>query len=159
MATARTPWFSVRSSDHFTAPTNGKRRSRTSEGKKKKKINRSHTHPHRQRTTPPTPTHTHTRQEQHPRLEENGPQGPYVLKDQQVTHTNTQQEQDSTRHDENNTPNPQTNTSHKHITTLEGGAATVRATSHARLTWRVNPNRSTVPTSGEPRSRTSEGEE
>ena len=27
---------------------------------------------------------------------------------------------------------PQTNTSHKHLTTLNGGATTVRATSHAR---------------------------
>jgi len=28
---------------------------------------------------------------------------------------------------------PQTNTSHKHLTTLNGGATTVRATSHARV--------------------------
>jgi len=28
---------------------------------------------------------------------------------------------------------PQTNTSHKHLTTLEGAATTVRATSHARV--------------------------
>jgi len=31
-------------------------------------------------------------------------------------------------HDKNNTPNPQTNTPYKHLTTLEGGATMVRAT-------------------------------
>jgi len=36
-------------------------------------------------------------------------------------------------HDKNNTSNPQTNTAQKHLTTLEGGATTVRATSHARV--------------------------
>jgi len=37
----------------------------------------------------------------------------------------------------NNTPNPQTNTPHKRLTTLEGGATTVRATSHARVGGRA----------------------
>ena len=32
---------------------------------------------------------------------------------------------------------PQTNTSHKHLTTLNGGATTVRATSHARVGGRA----------------------
>jgi len=34
-------------------------------------------------------------------------------------------------HDKDDTPNPQTNTPHKHLTTLEAGATTVRATTHA----------------------------
>ena len=54
-------------------------------------------------------SHTHTDREQHPR--------------QRHTHTHT------TR------TTPQTNTSHKHLATLEGGATTVRATSSRRL-WR-----------------------
>ena len=33
---------------------------------------------------------------------------------------------------------PQTNTSHKHLTTLNGGATTVRATSHARVGGRAD---------------------
>jgi len=57
--------------------------------------------------------------------------------DQQVKHTHTPTENntpdtDTHTHDKNNTPNPQTNTSHTHFTTLEGGATTVRVTSHAR---------------------------
>jgi len=32
---------------------------------------------------------------------------------------------------------PQTNTSHKHLTTLNGGATTMRATSHARVGGRA----------------------
>jgi len=40
-------------------------------------------------------------------------------------------------HDKNNIATPQTNTSHKHLTTLEGGATTVRATSHARVGGRA----------------------
>jgi len=35
------------------------------------------------------------------------------------------------------TTRPQTNTSHKHLTTLNGGATTVRATSHARVGGRA----------------------
>jgi len=46
-------------------------------------------------------SHTHSDREQHPRHR----------------HTHT--------HDKNNSPNLQTNTSHKHLTTLEGGATTV----------------------------------
>jgi len=43
------------------------------------------------------------------------------------THTHRQRTTPPTHtHDKNNTSNPQTNTSHKHLTTLEGGAATVR---------------------------------
>ena len=53
-------------------------------------------------------THTHTNREQHPRHR----------------HTHT--------HDKNHPPNPQTDTPHKHLTMLKGGATTVRATSHAR---------------------------
>jgi len=59
------------------------------------------------------------------------------VKDQQVTHTHTHTDREqhpptpTHTHDKNNTPNPQTNTPHKHLTTLEGGATTVRATSHA----------------------------
>jgi len=49
--------------------------------------------------------HTHTDREQHPRHR----------------HRHT--------HEKSNTPNSQTNTSHKQLTTLEGGATTVRATS------------------------------
>ena len=52
-------------------------------------------------------THAHTDREQHPR--------------HRHTHTHT------TR------TTPQTNTFHKHLTTLEGAATTVRATSHARV--------------------------
>jgi len=48
-------------------------------------------------------THTHTDREHHPRHR----------------HTHA--------HDKNNIPNPQTNTFHKYLTTLEGGATTVRA--------------------------------
>jgi len=47
-----------------------------------------------------------------------------VKKDQQVTHTPTENntpDTDTHAHDKNNTPNPQTTTSHKHLTTLEGG--------------------------------------
>jgi len=44
------------------------------------------------------------------------------------THTRTRQEQH---------PKPQPNTSHKHLTTLEGGATTVRVTSHARVGGRA----------------------
>ena len=40
-------------------------------------------------------------------------------------------------HDKNNNPNPQTSTPHKHLTTLEGGATAVRATSHARVGGRA----------------------
>jgi len=59
-----------------------------------------------------------------------------VREDQQVTHTHTPTENntpvtDTHTHDKNNTPNPKTNTPpHKHLTPLEGGATTVRATSH-----------------------------
>ena len=52
------------------------------------------------------------------------------------THTHRQRTKSPTpthTHGKNNTPNPQTNTPHKHLTTLEGGATTVRATSHARV--------------------------
>jgi len=56
-------------------------------------------------------SHTHTDREQHPR--------------QRHTHTHT------TR------TTPQTNTSHKHLTTLEGAATTVRATSNARVGGRA----------------------
>jgi len=57
--------------------------------------------------------------------------GGCAYKDQQVTHTPTENTTPDTDththiHDKNNTPNPQTNTSHKHLTTLEGGATTVR---------------------------------
>ena len=49
------------------------------------------------------------------------------------THSPTENNTPNTHtHDKNNTPNPQTNTPHKHLT-LEGGATTVRATSHARV--------------------------
>ena len=52
-------------------------------------------------------------------------------------HTHTPRENNTpdthTQHDKNNTPNPQTNTPHKHLTTLEGGATTVSATSHTRV--------------------------
>jgi len=47
------------------------------------------------------------------------------------THTPTENNTaytDTHAHDKNNTPNPQPNTSHKDLTTLEGGATTVRAT-------------------------------
>ena len=54
------------------------------------------------------------------------------------THTPTENTTPDTHtHDKNNTPNPQMNTSHKHLTTLEGGAMMVRATSHARVDGRV----------------------
>jgi len=46
---------------------------------------------------------------------------------------------DTHTHDKNNTPNPQTNTPNKHLTTLEGGATTVRATSNARVDGRAEP--------------------
>ena len=49
------------------------------------------------------------------------------------TENNNTPDTDTHTHDKNNTPNPQPNTPHKHITTLEGGATTVRATSHARV--------------------------
>jgi len=53
------------------------------------------------------------------------------------THTHTDRKQ-NTRHRHIHTTrttshNLQTNTSHKHLPTLEGGATTVRATSHARV--------------------------
>ena len=47
------------------------------------------------------------------------------------THTHTDRTTPPTpthAHDKNNTPNPDTNTPHTHLTTLEGGATTVRAT-------------------------------
>jgi len=56
------------------------------------------------------------------------------------THTHRQRTTPPTpthTHDKNNTPNLQTNTPHKHLTTLEGGATTVRATSHARVGGRA----------------------
>ena len=62
--------------------------------------------------------------------------GGAVLKVQQVTHTHTPTENntpDTDTHTHTTRTTPQTNTSHKHLTTLEGGATTVRATSHARL--------------------------
>jgi len=37
------------------------------------------------------------------------------------------------RHTHAHDKTPQTNTSHKHLTTLNGGATTVRATSHPRV--------------------------
>ena len=58
-------------------------------------------------------SHAHTDREQHPRHR----------------HTHT--------HDTNNTPNPQTNTPHKHLTTLEGGAMAASATSHAGVGGRA----------------------
>jgi len=42
-------------------------------------------------------------------------------------------------HDKNNSPNPQPNTSHKHLTTLEGGA-----TQHKPLTLHTNTERATA---------------
>jgi len=52
------------------------------------------------------------------------------------THTDREQhpDTDTHTHDKNNTPNPQTNTPHKHLTTLEGGATTVP--------WQVRPRAS-----------------
>jgi len=69
----------------------------------------------------------------------------YLLRlstDQQVTRTrtrqqNTRQQNKLLTHDKNNSPNPQTSTSHKQLTTLQGGATTVRATSHARVGGRA----------------------
>ena len=64
----------------------------------------------------------------------------YVNRSKGHTHTHTPAENntpDTHTHDKNNTPNPQTNTPHKHFTTLEGGATTVRATSHARVGGRA----------------------
>ena len=56
-----------------------------------------------------------------------------LRKYQQVAHTHTHTptenntpDTDTHTHDKNNTLNPQTNTSHKRLTTLEGGATTVR---------------------------------
>jgi len=54
--------------------------------------------------------------------------------DQQVTRThkpieNNTPDTDTHAHGKINTPTPQTNTSHKHLTTLEGGAMNLRTTS------------------------------
>jgi len=56
------------------------------------------------------------------------------------THTPTENntpETETHAYDKYNTPNPQTNTSHKHFAKLEGGATTVRASSHARVGGRA----------------------
>ena len=67
------------------------------------------------------------------------------------THTHTERENnthdtDTDTHDENN-PNPQTNTPRRHLTTLEGGATTVRATSHARVGAKWSGNADVAPCS------------
>ena len=52
-------------------------------------------------------------------------------------HTDGENTPDTGTHTRTTRRNPQRNTSHKHLTTLEGGATTVRATSHARLGGRA----------------------
>jgi len=62
---------------------------------------------------------------------------PVVNRSSGHTHKHTDREQHPLHtHDNNNTPTPQTNTPHKHLTTLEGGATTVRATTHATYAYR-----------------------
>jgi len=117
-----------------------------------------HTHTHRLKTTPPTPTHTHAHDEN------NTPNTSHkalnnarrcrrewcicrtVLTCKKInrshTHAHTDREQHPRQrhthtHDKNNTPSPQTNPSHKYLTMLEGGATTVRATSHTRVGGRA----------------------
>ena len=56
------------------------------------------------------------------------------------SHTHTPTENitpDTDTHTHTTRTTPQTNASHKHLTTLEGGATTVRATSHARVGGRT----------------------
>jgi len=57
--------------------------------------------------------------------------------EKQVTHTSTRQEQHHTTHDKNNTTNDHTKNHPLHLTTIEGGAATVRTTSHTRVGGRA----------------------
>jgi len=54
------------------------------------------------------------------------------------THTNTRHEQHHATHDTNNTTNDHTKNHPPHLTMIEGGAATVRATSHIRKRTYVN---------------------
>ena len=54
----------------------------------------------------------------------------------QATHTNTRQEQHHKRPHEG-PPNDHTKDHPPHLTTIEGGAATVRTTSHARVAGRA----------------------
>ena len=51
--------------------------------------------------------------------------------------TRTTQQQHNTRHDKNNTTNDHTKNHPPHLTTIEGGAATVRTTSHTRVGGRT----------------------
>jgi len=92
-----------------------------------KKINRSHTH------TPTENNNTRTRQEQHPKSpNEHLPQTLNSARRwrddggcEYNTHTPTENNTPDTEthaHDKNNSPNPQTNTSPKHLTALEDGA-------------------------------------
>jgi len=55
---------------------------------------------------------------------------PYTRRVNPHKDTDREQQPDTHAYDKNNTPDPRTNTPHKHLTTLEGGATTVRATSH-----------------------------
>jgi len=52
-------------------------------------------------------------------------------------HTDKENTPDTGTHTRTTRKKTQTNTSHKHLTTLEGGATTVRATSHARVGGRA----------------------
>jgi len=54
------------------------------------------------------------------------------VKEKQVTQTNTRQKQHHTTHDKDNTTNNHTKNYSPHLTTIEGGATTVRTTSHTR---------------------------